>query len=103
VPLLTLQSDKSKTQFQDRDTLDVFGSKLVKKNILHDYQKEWNIQSLDGLTGLRSARRASGEVLWFGDLKAWFKRIARQKDAIIVGILLTLSVQVLIRVMALFL
>jgi hypothetical protein len=37
---------------------------------------------------MRSARRESGERLWFGDMKARAKRILAQREALLVGIIM---------------
>ena len=41
---------------------------------LREYQKENNSVSMDGLPGLRAARKDMGEVLWYGDMKARLKK-----------------------------
>ncbi|PSS22101.1 hypothetical protein M430DRAFT_99469 [Amorphotheca resinae ATCC 22711] len=76
------------TAFEDRDTLGHWASNKVEKNELMSYQMEWNSHSLDGLNGMRSARRESGERLWFGDMKARAKRILAQREALLVGIIM---------------
>jgi hypothetical protein len=76
--------------FQDRETLVNWASKQVEKNKMQEYRKEWNANSLDGLPGLRSARRARGEILWLTDLQTWLRRIMGQKEAVAVGFVLAL-------------
>ncbi|MCJ1470919.1 hypothetical protein MMC07_009567 [Pseudocyphellaria aurata] len=49
---------------KDRETMGHWASVKIEKNQLHAYQKEWNANSLNGLTGLRVARRDAGERLW---------------------------------------
>ena len=75
-----------KPVLEDRETLGHWASVKIEKNQLHAYQKEWNANSLDGLTGLRVARRDAGERLWATETKAHLRRIAAQKEALLVGI-----------------
>ncbi len=55
---------------------------------------QWNAKSLDGLHGLRSARRDLGQRLWLEDRKASLMTILAQKEAlslgIVIGVLLAL-------------
>ncbi len=74
--------------FQDREMMGHWASNKIEKNELLTYQQTWNSNSLDGLTGLRSARRGKGEVLWVTDLEARLRRIVGQKDSVIFGFLL---------------
>jgi len=108
VPRLSTRDGKTADEekrgaFEDRETLGHWASKKVEANELMTYQGEWNADSLDGLTGLRSARRERGERLWLTDAMATFRRIRSQKEAVIAGFLiavflnlLRLSVQYLI-------
>lgn len=84
-----LESGKN---FINRDTITQWASKMSEKNALRGYQKNTNYQSLDGLNGLRSARRARGQWMLIEDTKSWVKRVGCQWEALIVGILMTLSV-----------
>jgi Pyridoxamine 5'-phosphate oxidase len=76
--------------FEDRETLGHWASKMAEKNELHAYRKKNNSDSLDGLTGLRAARRDNGEILWLTDLITWFRRILLQREAIAFGFSLAL-------------
>jgi hypothetical protein len=71
--------------FEDRETIGHWASNKVEKNELLSYQTEWNSNSLDGLTGLKSARREGGEVLWLGDIKASVRRVLLQREALMAG------------------
>jgi hypothetical protein len=51
-----------------------------------DYQKRSNHQSLDGLPGLMSARRALDQNFAIEDTKAWFRKVSRQRDAVFFGV-----------------
>lgn len=61
---------------------------MIEHNKLRDYQAKWNSGSLDGLPGLKAARRDQGEVLWVGDLKARIRRLAGQREAMLVGVVI---------------
>ncbi|KAF2120502.1 pyridoxamine phosphate oxidase family protein [Lophiotrema nucula] len=76
--------------FSNRDTLDTWASKMSKKNALLGYQRNMNFRSLDGLTGMRSARRARGQWMIAEDAKAWSRRVGHQWDAVLTGVVLTL-------------
>jgi hypothetical protein len=74
--------------FNDRETMGHWASKRIEANTLHEYNKEWNYDSLDGLTGLKVARRDRQEILWLTDLQAWFRRIMLQREALAFGFVL---------------
>ncbi|KAG7006486.1 pyridoxamine 5'-phosphate oxidase family protein ustO [Physcia stellaris] len=66
---------------KDRETMGHWASKQIEKGALEDYQAHWNADSLDGLTGLRAARRKNGERLWVTDLRARYRRVMGQREA----------------------
>lgn len=74
--------------FEDRETIGHWAKKKMDKNGLFEYRQNNNYDSLDGLTGLKSARRDRGEQILVGDFKAWTRKVWGQKDAILVGFLL---------------
>ena len=74
--------------FEERTTLDDYWSKPSNLDRFPDFLRKNSVCSLDGLPGLRSARRDSGQVLWWVDTKVWMKRVAAQRDAVAVGFLL---------------
>lgn len=82
--------DLESGRFTGRNTLDNWASKMSEKNALLGYQKNMNFRSLDGLTGMRSARRARGQWILLEDLKTRMRRVGRQWDALLVGVLITL-------------
>jgi hypothetical protein len=96
VPKLSLlqapsaDEEKPVAGFQTRDTLNSWASKKIENNEMIAYRKKWNVDSLDGLTGLRTARRDRGEILWLTDLQAWCRRIWEQKEAVAFGFVLAL-------------
>lgn len=76
------------TAFQDRETLGHWASKTVEKNELGAYQRKNNVSSLDGLPGLKSARRDAGQNLLLVDCQAFAKKVGAQRQALIVGLLM---------------
>ncbi|KAL3959925.1 hypothetical protein ACCO45_005042 [Purpureocillium lilacinum] len=76
--------------FEARPTMDHWASNKAQSNGLVDYQGVNNADSIDGLPGLRSARRETGETLWLRDLTARLKRISAEKEAVAVGFLLAM-------------
>ncbi|KAI9776656.1 MAG: hypothetical protein M1839_009462 [Geoglossum umbratile] len=78
--------DTPNLYFQDRKTLGHFATTKYKKNEMIPYQAEWNADSLDGLTGLRSAMRTRGQRIWWENLKAWARRMMMgQREAFFIG------------------
>lgn len=67
---------------------------MVTKHEMQAYQAAMNASSLDGLTGLRAARRLAGERLWLTGGKARARRIAAQWDTVGVGVLIGLLLAV---------
>ena len=75
--------------FEARPTMDHWAANKAQTNTLHQYQGLNNAQSIDGLPGLRAARRDSGQrALWVVDAKARLKRICAEKEAVATGFLL---------------
>lgn len=97
VPLIgeTTASGDEEKGFHDRNSLDKWTSSMQEKKALPEYQRNSNFRSLDGLTGLRSARRARGQWMLFEDCWAWVMRIMKQWDAVMVGILIATSVMLI--------
>ena len=71
--------------FVNRDTMDFWATKMAEKNALSGYQKNANARSLDGLPGLRSARRARGQWVLGDEVMAWVVRVGQQWEALLVG------------------
>ncbi|OLN92201.1 hypothetical protein CCHL11_01384 [Colletotrichum chlorophyti] len=87
------QTDNNKDElsvFEERPTLDSVWKKRVENNTVNKYQVETNRTSIDGLPGLRAARREAGEMIWVADAKARAARAVREKDGILLGFLLAL-------------
>ncbi|EGR48091.1 uncharacterized protein TRIREDRAFT_63001 [Trichoderma reesei QM6a] len=77
--------------FEQRPTLDSYSAKQAQNNKTLGYQVTNNCSSLDGLPGLRAARREAGQRLWVGDLKARVRRIASEGEAVAVGFFLAVA------------
>ncbi|RVX66814.1 hypothetical protein B0A52_09544 [Exophiala mesophila] len=75
VPLLATKTDpsipnKTTAFLDDRNTLGHWSGKYVEQGIIDEYRASNNRRSLDGLPGLRIARRHGGEYLFLGDVRA---------------------------------
>lgn len=77
---------KEEEAFQDRETLGHWAGKQVERNEMGVYQLKNNLRSLDGLPGLKSARRDAAERVWVEDARAKAGRIWRQREALVAGI-----------------
>lgn len=77
--------------FQDRSTLDVKWKKRAVDGTVEEYQAQNNAESIDGLPGMRSARRAAGQVLFLTDLGARARRAVAEVDGIALGVLVTVA------------
>lgn len=92
VPLLDKTSERGMVE---RNTLMDVAMKtetLAPPGAMAKYQAEVNAYSLDGLPGLRAARRLNGERLWVAELKYTLKKAISQWEAVLfalgVGIVL---------------
>jgi hypothetical protein len=79
VPYLALKEDpedKSKQvpYLEDRQTLGHWGSKQIAAGTMNEYRSKNNARSLDGLPGLRVARKDAGEHLMIRDVEAQVKK-----------------------------
>ncbi|KNG45270.1 pyridoxamine phosphate oxidase family protein [Stemphylium lycopersici] len=72
--------------FKDRETMEKWAHKMMEKQELSDYQKQFNHRSLDGLPGMMSVRRAYDENIAVEDTKAWLRKVNRQRDAVALGV-----------------
>ncbi|KAK2025601.1 pyridoxamine phosphate oxidase [Colletotrichum zoysiae] len=80
--------DDELSVFEERPTLDFFWKQRVDNNTVGTYHVEKNRTSIDGLPGLRAARRDAGETLWVADARARLARAARETDGVLLGVLL---------------
>lgn len=71
--------------FEERPTLDKWAGGKVEENKIQDYHLQNNLYSMDGLPGLRTARRDVGQKLFVVDLTARAKRVAAEGEALMVG------------------
>ena len=73
--------------FVDRKTLGEWGRKTVEKGKMEAYRVQWNSRSLDGLLGLRTARREGRE--WWGvpEVGAFVKRVLGEREGLVVGVI----------------
>ncbi|KAL0941138.1 pyridoxamine phosphate oxidase family protein [Colletotrichum truncatum] len=78
--------------FEERPTLDNYWKKRADNNTIHKYQLETNLTSLDGLPGLKAARKAAGEVFWLTDAKVRATRAARETHGILLGLFIALII-----------
>ncbi|KAJ3499043.1 hypothetical protein NLG97_g658 [Lecanicillium saksenae] len=74
--------------FENRPNLDHWSGMRVGANTAHKYQAEHNARSIDGLPGMKTARRDNKEILWVGDATAYLRRMAAEKVSVTIGFLL---------------
>jgi hypothetical protein len=77
--MLAMRSDpkdpsRQEPCFHDRDTLGHWAGKQISAGTLHEYQAKNNNSSLDGLPGLRAARKDKGERMWYRDMQVKLRR-----------------------------
>jgi len=82
--------------WKPRETMDNWARKMLEKQELMDYQKRANHQSLDGLPGMMSARRQLDQNIAIEDTKAWFRKVSRQQDAVLLGVGLGVLLMILL-------
>jgi hypothetical protein len=99
VPMLATTAgddDAVKPCFEDRPTMVNWGSGKEQRGELSEYHRANNAYSLDGIPGLRAARRANGETLQFiGNAKAWCRRVMGTPDAVLTGMVIGVAVGIL--------
>ena len=78
--------------FAERDTLDRYSDQQERKGTMASYQAEHNARSLDGLPGLRAARKDMGETLLWGDMRSRVGRLWEEKISVCIGFLLAVLV-----------
>ncbi|KAH8810574.1 hypothetical protein F5884DRAFT_897158 [Xylogone sp. PMI_703] len=74
--------------FTDRPTLVKAAAQIESKGGMDDFIAKWSARSLDGLSGLREARKMKGEILLIVDATAWLSRHLNHPLAIIFGVVL---------------
>jgi len=73
--------------WQDRKTMPNWQG-TRNKQTLNDYWKNSNWRSLDGCPGLKAARRNRGNWLLIENVLAWWRRVFKQWEAMLVGMLI---------------
>ena len=92
--MISSHIDPSKIQegprayLDDRNTLGHWAGQRIEKGEMDEYRQRMNSRSLDGCAGLTVARRQRGENLLLENCLIWLKRVMRQREAIVVGVLL---------------
>lgn len=76
--------------FEERYTLEKWMLSKVNKKALEDYQVKLNSRSLDGLLGLRVARKMGGEWIAGQEARAHLEKVFWHPEAILLGIFLAL-------------
>lgn len=71
--------------FEERPHLDYWAGSMVAKNAAHKYQAKNNARSMDGLPGMKTARRDNNEILWLGDAAAYLRRMGAEKVSVAIG------------------
>lgn len=71
--------------FEARSTMDAWAKKRVDANTMQDYHNEANVYSMDGLPGLKAARRGVGQSILVGDARARITRLMAQWEALMMG------------------
>ena len=79
MPYLALKPDpednsKQVPYLEDRETLGHWGGKQIAAGTMNEYRSKMNSRSLDGLPGLRVARKDAGEKLWLRDVEAQVRK-----------------------------
>jgi len=89
---------KAKELFRDRDSMNHWAENMESKGKMHDWHKQHNADSLDGLTGMKMARRARGQWMLLEDFKVTARRISNQKEALATGLVLGMLLMVFSRI-----
>lgn len=80
-------SNQSGKCLEDRHLLEKWLVNKIDKKSLDQYVATFNTKSLDGLPGLRIARKWNGErYLWIEDARFWMKKKFGYPEAILLGI-----------------
>jgi hypothetical protein len=71
--------------FEERPTLDQQAGGKVEDKEVQAYHRKTNVYSIDGLPGLRAARRGVGQNIMISDMMARLSRLGAEKEAVAVG------------------
>ncbi|PHH84888.1 hypothetical protein CDD83_1220 [Cordyceps sp. RAO-2017] len=80
--------------YEDRPTLEKALANFDRRGKLAGYLRDMNSRSLDGLLGLREARRARGENMAAAEAAAWLGRQLRHPAALALGVVVGLALPV---------
>jgi hypothetical protein len=88
--------------FEERPAMDQWAAQKTSNNSLIRYQRDNNSCSIDGLPGLRAARRDAGEKgkLWLGDAKARLTRATAERHGAALGFMIALVLWVILTKLA---
>lgn len=81
---------------KDQETMGHWASKQIAGNALRPYQAQNNAASLDGLTGLRTARNDNGEILLLTEAKATYRQVTGNREALLWGMVLGMIITLLV-------
>lgn len=71
--------------FEERPTLDKWAGGKTEDNEVQSYHRKNNVFSMDGLPGLRTARRAVGQRIWLDDTRTWVRKVMTNWEALSMG------------------
>jgi len=77
--------------------MDHWASRKIETNTLLDYQAQNNFSSLDGCLGMRAAMRDHGDRIWLAVAKAEVRRMYAQKEALLVGFLVGMTLVLILQ------
>ncbi|KAK0387958.1 hypothetical protein NLU13_4202 [Sarocladium strictum] len=85
--------------FEERPAMDQWAASKTSSNTMLRYQRDNNSRSIDGLPGLRAARRDAGEKgrLWWGDMTARLNRALAEKDGAALGFFIAVVMWIILR------
>ena len=87
-----------KAYLEDRKTLGHWAGQQIEKGVMHEYRQKMNSRSLDGCAGLKVARRQRGEWMLVQNCLIWLRRILRQWEAMMLGVVLGILLMMAVRV-----
>ena len=88
---LDRRDEVTKAILQDRETLGHWVSKRIEDKTLRQYQVVNNTVSLDGLTGLRVARRDKGERFLMMEVQVTYRRVMAQREPLLWGMVMGMA------------
>ena len=92
---------KQEPYLHDRNTLGHWAGKQVSAGTLQQYQAKNNNSSLDGLPGLRAARKDKGERMWYRDMRVRLRRKSGPWQTAVAAFLSALATVLLMHILGL--